>query len=112
MKVKLNFTDRIKILSLLPTKGSFFIINLVEDFKKIVAFSEDDIKEYKIKFDDNNIKWTGQYDKEVEIGETVLTEINKTILELNKKNDIGLDMLPLINKVVTTETMEELNKQD
>ena len=81
--MKLNVLERITLLQLLPTEGSYITFNILIDLKAKLAFNEKEIKEFKIEEKDGRVTWRKSEEKEIVIGE----KANEIVVEALKKLD-------------------------
>jgi hypothetical protein len=98
--MKLNVLERITLLGLLPTEGTYITFKLLIDLKGALAFNEKEIKEFCIKENDGRITWTKSVDKEVDIGDTIKEVIVKKLKELDSQGKINDQNIGLFEKFV------------
>jgi len=62
--MKLNVTERIVLLQILPKEESFLTFKILMDLKASLAFTEKEIKEWGIKEDNGRMMWKKSEDKD------------------------------------------------
>jgi ABC-type uncharacterized transport system ATPase subunit len=96
---KLKLQERFMISSCLPEKGNFVTLKIVEDLRKELSPSEEEIKNKEIINDDNtgSIRWNNTKDlvKEIKIEETAQNLIIDSLKKLNEINELTLNHLSL-----------------
>lgn len=104
MKYKLDIYDRALLLNILPENSDLLMIGIYQDFLRSISFTEEEFDKYQIDYDnDNGIKWLGNCEMQVEIGNKVLSKI-VSILKSCKENDLlGDDQIDLYNKFIREE---------
>ena len=65
--MKLNIPERFTLVNLLPEKGSFATMAIIESLTKALYPSETEIKKYEVKQDTNLISWNAKGAEKVEI---------------------------------------------
>ena len=96
MKIKL--IDRILIIGLMPKKGNFEEIIVSEDIINKLRVSQDEIREYEIKSENNITTWNNNgVIVEFDIDFTALEAdlIKKQLAVLNQNNELTKDFLPI-----------------
>ena len=86
MKFKLNLSERLTLLNLIPKENNFSTLRIVRKFTKDVGISDEEHKEFGIKQEGEKISWEPKKagkEKEFEIGEIA----NFLIVEALKKLD-------------------------
>ena len=69
--MKLNVSERMGLLSLLPTEGSYTTLRVLNDLRAELSFSEKELKDSNIRERDGQTSWSlnGTAPKEVAVGE-------------------------------------------
>jgi hypothetical protein len=65
--MKLNIPERLTLVNVLPEKGSFATLRMIEDLKTKLYPSEKETKEFGIKQEGNNISWSKKGVDQIEI---------------------------------------------
>lgn len=96
---KLQMIDRITLPSVLPTKGGFEKLIVVEDIKKKIMLTQEDIEKYTISSRGDKIFWTipeGEQDEfEYEFTSLELSLLKEALKELDTKQELTTDMTGL-----------------
>jgi len=64
--MKLNILQRILIFSVLPKEGTLLTMKTLKGLKDKITFSEDEVKEYEIRIEENSYRWNPEKDVEVD----------------------------------------------
>lgn len=91
------------LFDVLPERGDFTTLKIVNDLRMQLAPSEKDIKEFEIKTEGNSVKWnTKGIDtyKEIEIGEKGEDIIISRLKEINDKKELSGKHYSLYEKFV------------
>ena len=102
--MKLNVVERINLLGILPAETNYVTFKIVNDLKSNLSFSEDEIKEYEIKFKEQMVFFNPDKskDKEIKIGEKATDIIIEALEKLDKENKINENNISLYEKFVIT----------
>ena len=95
--MKLNILNRILIFTVLPKEGNILTMKTLKSLKNKVVFSEDEVKEYEIRIEEDNYKWNPEKDKEVDfdITEGEVKIISDGLKELDTQGKITENYLSL-----------------
>jgi len=96
--MKLNIAERITLMSILPEKSNIITMRLMQELRTILGFTDEEIRKYGIKNDGDKIFWSSDFEKEIEINQTMTVEIKKRLQEISDKNEVTVQMLPLYEK--------------
>lgn len=99
----MKLLDRIILGNILPKQGSFTDLVLAEDIKTKTKITQEEIKEYEVKQEGLNLKWSvegGKKEFEYEFTELEKVLIKKQLEELNKTAKLGVDMVNLYKEFV------------
>ena len=94
--MKLSIGDRINILQILPKKGSYLKLVVIEDLQKKIGITQDEIVKHNIITKDNEITW--QIEKEInefDFKKLEIIEIESALIELSKANELTADTFNL-----------------
>ncbi len=99
--MELKVSDRLILLSILPKEGNITTLRIVRDLKDMLGF---DTSEYQqLNFDDNGVRVTwdgGDPSKEININEVAKGIIRTSFKELNNRNKLREEHLPLYERFV------------
>ena len=73
-------------------------MRLMQELRTILGFTDEEIRKYGIKNDGDKIFWSSDFEKEIEINQTMTVEIKKRLQEISDKNEVMVQMLPLYEK--------------
>jgi len=88
--MKLNVNERLVIVGILPEKGNFKTMTTVENAKRVLHLSEEEVKEFELKQQGDNLAWNkkGADKIELEISELGTEMIMEAFEELDKKEEL------------------------
>ena len=104
--MKLNISERINLLSILPTESNYITHKIVTDLKIELSFSEDEIKDYSIESHQEGEQaytiWNqaAAKDKDVSIGEKATDIIVDALKKIDEDNKITEQTATLYEKFV------------
>lgn len=106
--MKLNVSERVNLLTILPTSGSYITHKIITELKSDLSFSEEEIKDFGIKeipIGNNQVTivWDGtksKEEKEIIIGEKMTEIITKVLKELDEKEQITNNNISLYEKII------------
>jgi fructosamine-3-kinase len=101
-KMKLNLSERLTILGILPKEGSFVTLQIIRDLQKNLSPTEEEFKEFEIKQDAQKIGWNakGAIEKEIKLGEKAQDIVVEVLKELDKNKKLSLQHVSLWEKFV------------
>ena len=102
MKAKLQIVERINLLSVLPEKGNFATLRVVDDLRRKLAFTDEELTAFEMKIETDRVLWNKEKDTEVEMefGEFAEKLIVDTLKELDKKEMLEAKHKSLYEKFV------------
>ncbi len=100
--MKLNLGERITTLSILPKESSFATLKIARDLQGVLAPSEEEIKEFEVSQEGQQIKWNakGVEEKEIEIGEKATDLVVEALKELDTQKKLTARHLTLWAKFI------------
>lgn len=102
--MKLNLSERLNLVAILPAQGSFATLRLIRELKETLSLSEEEIEKYEVKhIDENSIKWNsekGKEEVEIKISDFGADLIKKTLRTLDEKNQLKESQFTLYEKFV------------
>jgi hypothetical protein len=100
--MKLNLLERILILGILPKETNFVTLRIIKDLEKSLSFTEEEIKEYNIRQEGQNINWNieGNVEKEIQIGEKATDIIVESLKKLNEQNKLTMQFFSTYDKFI------------
>lgn len=98
--MKLNVLERINLLGILPKEGNFVTLKIIKDLKSNLSFTEEEIKEFNIVTNENNVTWNikGQEEKEISIGEKATDVIVEALKKLDETKKLTEQYYSLYEK--------------
>ena len=86
----LNISERIAAFGILPERGNFATLRIVEDLRRELSISEEEADECGIVFGNDQITWQKDIEKEIAFSDRA----KEMILEALKKLDTANEMEP------------------
>ena len=98
--MELSINERLLILSILPKEGNILTLRIVRDLAREVGFSEEELKDWEIKQEGNNVSWNSQkvVSKDIKIGDAAKKVISDEMKKLEKENKLQITYLDLFEK--------------
>ncbi len=89
-KYKLDVSDRLSVMQLLPKESDFVTLGVIRKTVEIVSIKENEFKEFDIKQVGEGTQWNqkGAKKKSFEIGEVAENLIREKLEELNKEKKL------------------------
>ena len=99
-KVVLKVAERVILMGLLPGGGDYLTYKIVHELKENVGFSEEDIKKFNIRQDNELLLWDRdkEDDKEIEYGEKAEEIIREALKKLDEDKKINEKNISLYEK--------------
>jgi len=104
--MKLNVLERLMATQLLPEKGDFLTLNIIDDARRLLVLTEAEKEEIDIKQTPNGgLGWNekGKEDKELALGSAAKEIIKNKLLALDEKKELTNDHISLYKKLVNKE---------
>ena len=88
--MKLNIQHRLTLVNVLPQKGNFETMSILENLKTLLYPSEAEVKKFAIKQSENRIEWNAKGTEEIEIPITSTQKeiIMKELQKLSEANEL------------------------
>jgi len=102
--VFLTLSERLSILSILPTKGDFVTLKVLNKLKMGLAPSEKEIKEWGINQDIENklVHWEKNVEAEIPVGEVATGIIVDSLRDLDKSKTLPIELFEIYEKFIPT----------
>ena len=103
--MKLNVSERLSLLQVLPQEGNFLTLKIMRDLTEIVGLNEKQFKEFGIKELKGQVSWNkkGAEEREIEIGEKATDIIVESLKRLDQQNKLQQNYFTLYQKFVEKE---------
>lgn len=96
MKVKLHVKERLLLLTGLLPISSLVKMKIVREMKEDLSFDNDEIKQCKISdLGNGQVHWERDCEKEFDFNETQVGIIKESLVQLDQKQMVTEDHLPL-----------------
>jgi hypothetical protein len=98
--MQLTIGERLNLLSILPSEGNFLTMRLVDDLRKELGFSEQELEHINLREEEGRLAWDPDKSapKEVEFGERSRRIVYDTLAELDKEGKMRAEHLSLCEK--------------
>jgi hypothetical protein len=102
--MELKAWERIRLLSILPEKGSFINLKIVQNLKMRLSFSEEEQARLQFKDDGEKLMWNPDADvpKEFHFGPKTKELIVAELKKLDKGNALDIQLMDLFEKFCAT----------
>jgi len=105
--MKLTIIERIALLGLLPAENNFVTLKIIRKLKEDLSFSEDEIKQFEIKAENDRMFWNVKVEnnlmpdgKEIAIGEKASDIIVEALKKLDESKKLAERHVSLYEKFV------------
>ena len=99
--MKLDVAERIRLLGILPEKGNLLTLKIVRELRDDLSFSEKEHKDFNILTKMDRITWSDAAKKKaVKIGDQAKELVEKTLKELDEKEELTLADIDLWDKFI------------
>ena len=102
--MELSVAERLAILSILPVRGDYITLKVLEQLRMNLAFTEKELKEFGIVEDKENRKvdWSSDKSIDIPIGEVATGLIVKSLKELETRKELPVNLLDVYEKFIAT----------
>jgi hypothetical protein len=100
--MQLNVNERLIIIGVIPEKGNFKTMTIVEKLRKVLYLSEEEIEEYEFKQKGEQLGWNkkGVERKEIEISELGMELIMESFEKLDREEELTyLHQYPVLKHI-------------
>ena len=103
--MKLNVSERLAVLELLPTSGSFLNLKLVREAREDLSFTEKETQKLEFVTDaaTNTVRWVGDIEREFTFGPTIIGMVSEALAARDKKELLEFRHLSIYPKFITGE---------
>lgn len=104
--MKLNIQERLTLVNLVPEKGNFITMSIVDGLRTILYPSEAEVKKFDLKQDERLLTWNEEGSKKIEIK---LTDSQKDFLmnrleEKSAANELDLSQYSIYKRLKDEKT--------
>jgi hypothetical protein len=100
--MKLNATERIQLLGILPEAGNIITLRIVNDLRNDLALNEKEVKTIEVVQDGPQVRWNpvkaAALVVDVKIGDTAKDVIKTALQKLDKEQKLTMLHVPLWDK--------------
>ncbi len=102
--MNLSVAERLGILSILPVRGDYITLKVLNQLRMNLSFTEDELKDWGIVEDKENkrVSWNSDEVTDIPIGEVATGLIAKSFKELDKRQELPVNLLDLYEKFIPT----------
>lgn len=107
MKIELNIPERYMLLEMLPTKGNFATMGIMDNLHKLLVPNEKELVTYEIKVDNDVIRWNKKalVGKEFELSDMTIAFVTDLFQKLSDDNELNLGNYMLYKKIVNSDIL-------
>lgn len=100
--MELSVIERLGLLSVLPKEGSFITLRIVNDLRKSVGFTEEEIKEFELREADGRVTWNSAAEtpRDIPIGEKATDVIVEALKDTDKRKALNASTFALYERFV------------
>lgn len=98
--MRLTIIERIELLKILPKEGDFVTLKLVRDLQNELSFTEEEIKESKMKLKDGSYFWEKNVMKDFEFGEATEEILADVLKKVDKVKQLSINLLNVYDLIV------------
>lgn len=96
----LSLKERILLLNILPAEGNIITLRIMQDLRRNLAPTEEEIKSVNLRTVDDKILWDNDFEVEVPIGEKATDVIVDSLKKLNRENKLTVQHISLYERFV------------
>jgi len=108
--MKLTLKERFDVITLFPTQSDFITLQRIEEARKVLLPSEQEVKDYEVTNTDKGLTWKNDSEREVVLGETATDLVIKELKRLNDAKELKIEHLSLYGKFVESKK-DEVNEK-
>ena len=88
--MKLNVSERLTLVGIVPQKGNFETMTTVQNLKDLLYLSEEEVKEFEVKQSPDNVSWNEKATekREIKISEMGMHLLTKVLKGLDEKEEL------------------------
>lgn len=103
MVIKLNIQERFILTGILPEKGNFETMSLLEGLSKKLYPTEKELDKYEIKYESDKITWNSKAkeEKDIDFTDKEIELLNKRFSVLSEKEEVTLNQYLVYKKLQT-----------
>ena len=96
----LDVVERLSLLQVLPQKGNIVTLRILDDLRRDLSFTEEEVKKFAMNFDGGVATWTGSEPKEVPLGAAAEKIIADELTRLDKTGELHRSHMGLYARLV------------
>jgi len=100
MKLKLNIKERIAMQGVLPKNANYVTLQIIEQIRTKLSFSENELKKGGVTQAGENFSWKNDFEEEFEIGEKMMEIIKNNLIGMNANGTLHSSMMSLYEKLI------------
>lgn len=99
----LSVLDRLQLLGVLPTEGSFVTMNIVRDLRAALSFSEDELEVLKFVQAEGQVTWDNTVNlmKDVPMGKQARVILEANFKQMSSNEKLREDLLDIYARFVS-----------
>lgn len=102
--MELSVAERFAILSILPVRGDYITLKVLEQLRMGLSFTEEELKNYGIVEDKENkrVDWKIDETNDIPVGEVATGLIVKSLKEIENRKELPLNLMAIYEKFIPT----------
>jgi len=102
--MELSVAERFAILSILPVRGDYTTLKVLEQLRMGLAFTEKELKDYEIVTDSENqrVDWKNDTVNDIPVGEVATGLIISSLKELEMRKELPVNLIDVYEKFIPT----------
>ncbi len=102
--MKLSVAERLGILSILPIRGDYITLKVLNQLRLNLAFSEKELKDYGVVEDKEKqrVDWSSDAVVDIPIGEVASDLVVRAFRDLDKRKELPANLVELYEKFIPT----------
>ena len=100
----LAVAERIALLSILPVRGDFVTLKVLNQLRMSLSFTEEELKLFQIEEDKETqrVSWKEDAEVDIPIGEVATGIIVDSLKELDKRKELPFNVFGIYEKFIPT----------
>jgi len=102
--MKLSVAERLAILSILPVRGNYVTLKVLNKLRLSLSFTEGELKKWGIVEDKESqrVDWQSDGEKEIPIGEAATGLVVDALRDLDKRKELPVNLVSIYENFIPT----------
>ena len=99
--MQLTILERVLLLNVLPVEGNIITLRIIQDLRRNLAPTEEEIKKVNLRQEGTQIRWDDEkYTADVPVGEKATDTVVAALVKMNSDNKLTEQFIPLYERFV------------